>query len=113
MLESVRSDAYALLSISKSQKSRYNNELAKLTLENKALEQEVKKLQEEMCEENKSRKSGGDTYKNTSQKGFCEERYKLIEDLSTELQTKTDENNSLIQTIKELRNEIQEVMRQI
>lgn len=116
MLESVRTDAHALLTISRSQKCRYNKELAKLTTENKALEDEVKKLQKAVCETKHIKKNPAeDTDNSQNEMGDAKEREfrakdRMIEELKFKLKAKTDENDSLLQTIMELRREIQEVM---
>lgn len=113
MLESVRSDALALLTISKSQKTRYHNELAKLTVENKALEQKVKKLQREVGDENKSDKQNVERGTKTSPRIEDEaiqrelrEKDNIIEELNMKLKVKTDVNESFLQTIKDLRHEV-------
>lgn len=103
MLESVRTDALALLTISRSQKCRYNNELTKLTMHNRALQQELQNLQQLMSEK----------VKIDSHKYFDDEIYeknKIIAELQLQLKTKTDENESMLHTIEKLRSEIHEVV---
>lgn len=118
MLESVRADAHALLTISKSQKYRYRNDLAKLVTENKALEQEVKKLQNAVCEDTKCEASSVDLNDSESVKDLSEietqgiqGKDKIIHDLNVMLEELRNENNTLLQTVEDLRNEIREVMK--
>lgn len=105
MLESVREDALALLTISKSQKCRYHNELTKLTSENKSLQQKVNNMQQFVSEKGIV-KAGTET---SLHKDICE-KCDTMKELQLQLKMKENENESLRQTINELRNEIREVV---
>lgn len=85
-------------------------------MENKALEDKVKTLQKAVCEENKIKKNVAEDLNNSQNEMIeakereCRAKDRMIEDLTFKLKTKTDENDSLLQTILELRREIQEVI---
>lgn len=87
MLESVKSDAVALLSISNNQKFRYNNELSKLALQNQALEKELEQV----------RQNG------------IREKDRVVQDLTSQLRTASLERDSLQRTVRDMKSTIEEV----